>query len=1811
MKNKMKSMKSKRFIRWLALLLCLLTIIPTTVIAQGTKSKYSGGSGTKEDPWIIATAEDLNAMGNESKGNKMFFAGEYFKQTADIDMKKYPKFEGICGLEKTKNNKLAVGFAGRYDGGGHVISNMTIDRPRNYCVGLFGEISYYVDSVGVGAIVHDVHLDSSCKIIGKGQVGGIVGLLFGGQYSTTSVYNCTSGASVFGTHKVGGIVGDIMRSDQNYQGANLSVWHCLNYGSVTKAKALEDAAGVVGNISSGGQIIECMNLGTINAPQTIEVGGVTGFYGPLGQFISGAVNCVNYGYVHGARSTGGVVGLVRTGHLADFKHGSFLLHCLNVGAVTSNDPYVGNIVGKTYGANLANSGTKKMFSVGNVYDKQEYTLRPIATTTEDSIKDVGCETYYGGVNAQTTKSLVSGEVIDGLERGEPSLDELLSDDYYKVAYHSNVFKLKVAELKYEGYSYKKGKYPTLAYWVRENDGEKSTFEQSMASSEKAQEECHHILTLIDNARSTYLQFRDEDKTSTSHAAPYEDADGVGHIATVYPKDAASITKIVLPKNTPGNLFKIHDDTGKQLDPEYRLEVKQYADTVWLKNGDFEKPVFVKNALPKRIHLFVKNNDNFSFLDEEQSTLAPKNVSVKYWTTDIYGENQQVETNAGGAVWPAAVTSVADYGEKDYVANQPYYAVLKDGRKMNTVFSRRTPQASGTPAIDAGYFLYDVLVPASDGQPMTVTVDDKAFTQDVYGTDIVSHSKSSAARTDIVSQENAWYLRTGVATHKDKDKDTMTDATGPVKIYTAFTGRIKITDPEPLVSRFCQHGHPYPWAGQECTLSTTTSSTTTPATKSEIAWKGIAFDDFSNTDIYGDSIVITDKSLVTKNGQVDPDTGTPGKGHSTDYLVLGNLSSKEGTAKGLKILSSSFNPEDGSREYYILLYTREGTNWEPVDEPSSDEPEDRDANVYFLEGPQIGTFNPDVWGSHGAYRFLNVRNRGDNDGDTKFAPHLFTLTFKDCDIEDAATQEKVADGKPVYCYVHGYSYDSQSKKYVDAGVYYYPKNGNYATVEANELSPENTEHPGPGAHWQLDECKQLQAPSDGNYFELTKGQGKSYTFSLYTSKYVKTEMEEVQDAGSNIKQMVGTRAQKPRALDTDADKTKYNYFGYHYGANSVGIDVNQSIDLTSKFQRWEGNNTDNENRRFYLIGNTGANGTQFGKDDGWRKNKAFPMTKVIYGNALNPDSVVYYATVVRGYDNTGKKLEMNGMYMTIASDYLLSQDPDGWSKNADGTKLWEDLWDLNIRPLVQGMKDACATHGALYVPHDRYIRNMNQSLNPNVPAGTQQYVLRMNTTTSTYSVDFQEAVKHYIVGPAVHGNWTDFVELKSDKTGCCYVATCQLTPGQEFRFVTNECYNETWGEDETAPTADETATGDCNYCNHVLMHETATLTPLKSYDGTNVTLPNGDKEDLGKNIVFMPNAKSKEPVTCTIRFFPANNNVGYYTIDRDITLNNVQDGTIKYTYTDKKTNKEVVEKRTIENKGDVAYITSFSSHLAYKVEGGVEAYVVSNIQTADEYASQSNTLVNEGEGDETHVAVVTLTKPMTKDIDGQLINFIPANTGVILVARSTSEDFSKIVDKNKAATTKNGYQTSTVTLRNLYGNPREGYDDASLLTSNPEGGSYTAPASNDITDDTDVIYPFGFYRKSKVVTTETDNSKFLFGFWVASEGEHTIGPNRSYLTLKGKDAMEWGIGTTYSEWSTQSSASGSVVLGKPCVLLNFEGGNSGATTAIDNVDAEQDATSEVNGPTGWFNLQGQRINRPVAPGIYIHDGKKVMVKPLTR
>lgn len=89
---------------------------------------YAGGSGTKNDPYLISNDKELAKLARDvNNGNtSQAFLGKYFKLTADIDLKngiwmpigKYYNYGNGNG-----NNRL---FFGKFDGNGHVIKNMHI-----------------------------------------------------------------------------------------------------------------------------------------------------------------------------------------------------------------------------------------------------------------------------------------------------------------------------------------------------------------------------------------------------------------------------------------------------------------------------------------------------------------------------------------------------------------------------------------------------------------------------------------------------------------------------------------------------------------------------------------------------------------------------------------------------------------------------------------------------------------------------------------------------------------------------------------------------------------------------------------------------------------------------------------------------------------------------------------------------------------------------------------------------------------------------------------------------------------------------------------------------------------------------------------------------------------------------------------------------------------------------------------------------------------------------------------------------------------------------------------------------------------------------------------------------------------------------------------------------------------------------------------------------------------------------------------------------------------------------------------------------
>jgi hypothetical protein len=147
--------------------------------------KYSGGTGEPNDPYQIATATDLIALGETPADYD-----KHFILTADIDLD--PNLPG----RKVFDSAVVPGFRGVFIGNGHVISHLTamgVGYVGN--MGLFGVLNGKVKSLGLV----DVSIHGSGDYVG--DVGGLAG------WNCGDVTQCYSTGTVSGNKRVGGLVG--------------------------------------------------------------------------------------------------------------------------------------------------------------------------------------------------------------------------------------------------------------------------------------------------------------------------------------------------------------------------------------------------------------------------------------------------------------------------------------------------------------------------------------------------------------------------------------------------------------------------------------------------------------------------------------------------------------------------------------------------------------------------------------------------------------------------------------------------------------------------------------------------------------------------------------------------------------------------------------------------------------------------------------------------------------------------------------------------------------------------------------------------------------------------------------------------------------------------------------------------------------------------------------------------------------------------------------------------------------------------------------------------------------------------------------------------------------------------------------------------------------------------------------------------------------------------------------------------------------------------------------------------------------------
>jgi predicted small secreted protein len=318
---------------------------------------FAGGSGSEATPYIIRTGAQLAYFAEQVNSDETNeYKDKYFTLARDLD---------LDGREWTAIGTYYRRFKGNFDGKGHVISRLSIDKSGTDYQGLFGALE--------GAEIRNLGLEG-VAITGQSYVGGIAGYVAGSRsiensYSTGSVSgtgsyvggiagyvsgvgsieNCYSTGAVSGTgDSIGGIAG--------YVAGSSSIDNSYSTGTVSGNSKVGGIAGYLGSASGSNSIENCYSTGTVSGNNT--VGGIAGDVGGAGGS-SSIENCYSTGAVSGTNTVGGIAGDV-----GGPGSSSSIENCYSTGAVSGTDR-VGGIAGSVGGSGDSDS-IENCYSTGAV-----------------------------------------------------------------------------------------------------------------------------------------------------------------------------------------------------------------------------------------------------------------------------------------------------------------------------------------------------------------------------------------------------------------------------------------------------------------------------------------------------------------------------------------------------------------------------------------------------------------------------------------------------------------------------------------------------------------------------------------------------------------------------------------------------------------------------------------------------------------------------------------------------------------------------------------------------------------------------------------------------------------------------------------------------------------------------------------------------------------------------------------------------------------------------------------------------------------------------------------------------------------------------------------------------------------------------------------------------------------------------------------------------------------------------------------------------------------------------------------------------
>jgi hypothetical protein len=358
----------------------LVSLIIALLAGTAADAKYSGGSGEPNDPYQIATAENLNDIGNHLED-----FDKHFILVNDVNLADYTGTQfSIIGRWIKWDDPNNKPFTGVFDGNDHKVWNFTWSSTDRNGIGLFGY-------VGPASLIKNLGMKNvDVNAVNGWWVGGLVGVNIQG-----TITNCYSSGGVSGgLFFVGGLVGD------NYEG---TISSCYSTGSVTGTGW--GVGGLVGN--NDGTITDCYSTGS-----------VSGSY--YSYYVGGLVGC-NAFVITNCYSTGSVLGYMYIGGLVGYNNGRLgtITNCYSTGSV-SGFGYAGGLVGDNYEGTISSCYSSGSVSGVSFVGGLVGFARSGKVDNCYSIGTVDCNDRFGGLIGDVNAAVVEDCFWDVNTSGEPN-----------------------------------------------------------------------------------------------------------------------------------------------------------------------------------------------------------------------------------------------------------------------------------------------------------------------------------------------------------------------------------------------------------------------------------------------------------------------------------------------------------------------------------------------------------------------------------------------------------------------------------------------------------------------------------------------------------------------------------------------------------------------------------------------------------------------------------------------------------------------------------------------------------------------------------------------------------------------------------------------------------------------------------------------------------------------------------------------------------------------------------------------------------------------------------------------------------------------------------------------------------------------------------------------------------------------------------------------------------------------------------------------------------------------------------------------